>query len=199
MQIAGPFLSRVRVGGLWWPLASCLHFYSVISCMQRNTCNFSIHSSHKVVSLYMKGCICYFTKWKIHPFISDGTKFSEHVESCSEKIKQSQVQNVRFNEVIKQLRALWSTWYQTAIKKNNSDSVCFKKLPLTLPWTFKWTQSGSKKIINSVLNDSNWQINDFTNIHHLLPFKNIAIRMLPNASRVAFLYSRAKYREEFNI
>ena len=28
----------------------------------------------QTVPLDMKGCICHFTKWQIHPFVSKGTK-----------------------------------------------------------------------------------------------------------------------------
>ena len=33
-----------------------------------------------IVSLDMKGCICHFTKWQIHPFISKGTIYQQAVE-----------------------------------------------------------------------------------------------------------------------
>ena len=28
--------------------------------------------THQIISFDMKGCICHFTKWQIHPFISKG-------------------------------------------------------------------------------------------------------------------------------
>ena len=31
------------------------------------------------VPLDMKGCICHFTKWQIHPFISKGSKCTPHI------------------------------------------------------------------------------------------------------------------------
>ena len=36
---------------------------------------FVIHCLHNVVPLDMKGCICHFTKWQIHPFISKVARY----------------------------------------------------------------------------------------------------------------------------
>ena len=32
-----------------------------------------VHCRILIVPLDMKGCICHFAKWQIHPFISEGT------------------------------------------------------------------------------------------------------------------------------
>ena len=42
--------------------------FSVVDVMDEH-----LHNFVEVVPLDMKGCICHFTKWTIHPFISEGT------------------------------------------------------------------------------------------------------------------------------
>ena len=37
-------------------------------------CHQQARSGQQIVPLDMKGCICHFVKWQIHPFISKGTK-----------------------------------------------------------------------------------------------------------------------------
>ena len=44
-----------------------------------------ISPSNYYVTLGMKGCICHFTKWQIHLFISKGTNLvQEHLKTCIE-------------------------------------------------------------------------------------------------------------------
>ena len=40
------------------------------------SCPFKGEYPDKIVPLDMKGCICHFVKWQIHPFISNGIKCS---------------------------------------------------------------------------------------------------------------------------
>ena len=63
-------------------------------------------SSHdvldKIISLDMKGCICHFTKWQIHPFIYKGTKISSKIPV-----------------------ALHASWLQCALSKSQVTKMVF--------------------------------------------------------------------------
>ena len=60
-----------------------LFFYLIVKKRKRSTnvnlsaymWNFDRSLHQYIVTLDMKGCICHFTKWQIHPFISKGTNY----------------------------------------------------------------------------------------------------------------------------
>ena len=41
---------------------------------------------HHIVSLDMKGCVCHFTKWQIHPFVSKGIMSSRSTQGVNESV-----------------------------------------------------------------------------------------------------------------